>query len=157
MSEFYIRPINKEELSKLIELYTHLHETGDAPLPPDDQLAQIHSLGEASVKCEGIGVEPGRTSGDHQRAGARVEFLLDRFDALVATQEGVGLACRRPTFGGDLFERLDVQRRTDVTALANPNGQLRVCFFHGLTPRNSGGLSGRCPWRPARTPPRTMK
>ena len=41
MSEFHIRSIRKDELVKLIELYKHLHETGDAPLPPDDQLARL--------------------------------------------------------------------------------------------------------------------
>ena len=41
MSEFYVRLVRKDELVKLLELYIHLHEAGDAPLPPDDQLARL--------------------------------------------------------------------------------------------------------------------
>jgi len=41
MSELYIRPIEKEELPELLALYEHLHENGDAPLPPDERLARI--------------------------------------------------------------------------------------------------------------------
>ena len=41
MSEFCVRPIEKEELPRLLALYEHLHEKEDAPLPPHEQLERI--------------------------------------------------------------------------------------------------------------------
>jgi GNAT superfamily N-acetyltransferase len=41
MSEFRVRSIQQEELFKLLDLYKHLFEKADAPLPPNEQLAQI--------------------------------------------------------------------------------------------------------------------
>ncbi|MBN1978257.1 MAG: GNAT family N-acetyltransferase [Anaerolineae bacterium] len=41
MSEFHVRPIEKVELPKLLDLYKHLFEKADAPPPPDEQLAQL--------------------------------------------------------------------------------------------------------------------
>ena len=41
MSDMHIRPIEKNELPRLIELYEHLHEKPDAPLPPEEQLGLL--------------------------------------------------------------------------------------------------------------------
>ena len=41
MAEFRVRAIRKEELPELLELYEHLHEKGDAPLPPEEQLGPL--------------------------------------------------------------------------------------------------------------------
>lgn len=41
MAEFRIRTIEREELPKLLGLYEHLHEGGDAPLPPQEQLETL--------------------------------------------------------------------------------------------------------------------
>ena len=41
MSDIYIRAIGKDELDQLIELYEHMHEKGDAPLPPEEQLGPL--------------------------------------------------------------------------------------------------------------------
>lgn len=41
MSDIHIRLIEKDELPKLLELYEHLHEKGDAPLPPQEQLEPL--------------------------------------------------------------------------------------------------------------------
>jgi GNAT superfamily N-acetyltransferase len=40
MSEFYVRPIGKDELGKLLDLYTHLHDN-DAPLSMDRRLEDL--------------------------------------------------------------------------------------------------------------------
>jgi GNAT superfamily N-acetyltransferase len=50
MSELFTRYVRKDELSRLLELYKHLHETGDAPLPSDDQLARLwHEIMDSSL------------------------------------------------------------------------------------------------------------
>jgi GNAT superfamily N-acetyltransferase len=41
MSDIHIRVIGKNELDQLIELYEHMHEKGDAPLPPEEQLGPL--------------------------------------------------------------------------------------------------------------------
>jgi GNAT superfamily N-acetyltransferase len=41
MSDIHIRLIEKGELPQLIELYEHLHEKPDAPLPPERQLGSL--------------------------------------------------------------------------------------------------------------------
>ncbi|MFN2270635.1 MAG: GNAT family N-acetyltransferase [Anaerolineae bacterium] len=41
MPEYHVRSIRKKELGKLLDLYKHLFEKADAPLPPDEQLAQL--------------------------------------------------------------------------------------------------------------------
>jgi GNAT superfamily N-acetyltransferase len=41
MPEFRIRHVEKEELPALLDLYEHLHEEGDAPLPPHRQLEAL--------------------------------------------------------------------------------------------------------------------
>lgn len=41
MSGFYVRPIRRDELPKLLDLYEHLHEGGDALLPFDERLEQL--------------------------------------------------------------------------------------------------------------------
>ena len=41
MSDIHIRSIGKDELPQLIELYAHMHEKPDAPLPPKEQLAPL--------------------------------------------------------------------------------------------------------------------
>ena len=41
MDEFRIGTVKKEELPKLLDLYNHLHEKGDAPLPPKEQLEAL--------------------------------------------------------------------------------------------------------------------
>ena len=41
MFDIHIRTIRKDELPQLIELYTHMHEKPDAPLPPEEQLGPL--------------------------------------------------------------------------------------------------------------------
>jgi GNAT superfamily N-acetyltransferase len=41
MPMLHVRHIGKNELPKLLDLYQHLHEEGDAPLPPQGQLEAL--------------------------------------------------------------------------------------------------------------------
>lgn len=41
MPQLHVRHIDKKELPKLLDLYQHLHEGGDAPLLPQEQLEAL--------------------------------------------------------------------------------------------------------------------
>jgi GNAT superfamily N-acetyltransferase len=41
LSDFRVRPIAREELAELLDLYKHLFEKEDAPLPPDEQVKAL--------------------------------------------------------------------------------------------------------------------
>ena len=41
MSDIHIRLIRESELPELLGLYEHLHEKGDVPLPPQEQLGPL--------------------------------------------------------------------------------------------------------------------
>lgn len=41
MSEIRVRAMRKDELDQLLQLYTHMHDKPDAPLPPDEQLGPL--------------------------------------------------------------------------------------------------------------------
>ena len=41
MSEIRVRAMRKDELDQLLQLYTHMHDKPDAPLPPVEQLGLL--------------------------------------------------------------------------------------------------------------------